>query len=201
MKYSKITDNNAPKKILISLGFFLFLSFLLFTSCRNKLSDVNAITFVDTFPVETGRNVEIIYSDSAYIQAVVKSPYYKRYEGENPYIEMPEGISVVFYDTAMNARTRLRSKYAIKYDRKKVMEAKNDVVVINEIGERLNTEHLIWDEEQRKIYTDVFVKITKADEVVYGEGMEADDSFRKWVIKKPRGTFYINTEEEEEPKE
>lgn len=77
------------------------------------------------------------------------------------------------------------------------MEVKNDVVVVNEKGERLNTEHLIWDEKTRRIYTDVFVKITTPDKVFYGDGLDADDSFMKWVIKKPRGTFYVNTDETE----
>ncbi|MEI6122318.1 MAG: LPS export ABC transporter periplasmic protein LptC [Bacteroidota bacterium] len=169
-------------------------------SCKNKLEDINAITFVDTAPVEIGKNVEIIYSDSGKIQAITKAPLYKRYKGKNPYYEMPNGVNVVFYDSVMRVKTHLTSKYAIKYDKKNVMEAKNDVVVVNEKGEQLNTEHLIWDEARRKIYTEVFVKITTADKIFYGDGMDADDSFLKWVIKKPRGTFYINTEKNDTEK-
>ncbi len=174
-----------------------FLGILLLFSCKNKLEDINAITFVDTLPVESGKNVETIYSDSAKIQAIIKAPVYKYYMGKNPYHEMPQGINVVFYDSAMRVKTHLTSKYAIKYDKKDVMEAKNDVVVVNEKGEQLNTEQLIWDEKTKRIYTDVFVKITTADKIFYGEGMDADESFIKWVIKKPRGTFYINTDKNE----
>ena len=76
------------------------------------------------------------------------------------------------------------------------MEAKNNVVVVNQIGEKLNTEHLIWDEKKRRIYSNDFVKITKKDEIVIGEGMEADESFDKWVIRKPKATFFINVDEE-----
>lgn len=168
---------------------------ILVFSCKNKLEDVNAISITDTFPVSTGKNVEVIYSDSAKIQAIVKAPLYKRYVGENPYVEMPKGMKVVFYDSAMRIKTRLTSKYAIKYDKKDVMEAKNDVVMVNEKGEQLNTEHLIWDEKHRRVYTEVFVKITTADKIFYGDGMDADDSFIKWVIKKPRGTMYLQDDE------
>lgn len=184
--------------LLKNLIVFSFSALLIFSSCKNKIEDINAITFSDTFPVETGRNIEIIYSDSAKIQTIIKSPYYKRYAGKNPYVEMPKGIDAVFYDSAMRVKTHLTSKYAIKYDKKSIMEVRNDVVVINEKGERLNTEHLIWDEKINRIYNDVFVKITTPDKVFYGDGLDADDSFMKWVIKNPRGTFYVNTDDTEE---
>jgi LPS export ABC transporter protein LptC len=183
--------------VLIKTGFIIAFTGIMFLSysCKNKLEDINAITVSDTFPVETGINVEIISSDSARIQAVIKAPLYKRYKGKNPYVEMPKGINVVFYDSLMQVKTRLTSKYAIKYDKLNLMEVKNDVVVVNKKGEKLNTEHLIWDQKKRRIYNDVFVKITTADKIFYGDGLDADDSFIKWIIKKPRGTFYINDKE------
>lgn len=61
-------------------------------------------------------------------------------------------------------------------------------------GEKLNTEHLIWNEDSAKIYTDEFVKITTTDEIIMGEGMEANQDFSKWKIYKIRGT--INVKEE-----
>jgi LPS export ABC transporter protein LptC len=183
--------------VLLKTGFVFAITGImcLSYSCKNKLEDINAITITDTFPVETGINVEIISSDSAQIQAIIKAPLYKRYKGKNPYIEMPKGIKVVFYDSLMRVKTRLTSKYAIKYDKLNVMEVRNDVVVINEKGEQLNTEHLIWDQKKKRIYNDVFVKITTVDKIFYGDGLDADDSFLKWIIKRPRGYFYIKDDE------
>jgi LPS export ABC transporter protein LptC len=183
--------------VLLKTGFVFAITGIMFLSysCKNKLEDINAITINDTFPVETGINVEIITSDSAKIQAILKAPLYKRYKGKNPYVEMPKGINAVFYDSLMRVKTRLTSKYAIKYDKLNVMEVMNDVVVINEKGEQLNTEHLIWDQKKRRIYNNVFVKITSTDKVFLGDGLDADDSFLKWIIKKPRGTFFIKDDE------
>lgn len=186
---------NRPVTLEKYILVFSSLIFLLLTACKNKIEDINALTYSDTSPVETGKNIKIIYSDSAKIKTIIKSPFYKRYEGKNPYVEMPRGIDAVFYDSIMRVKTHLTSKYAIKYEKKNIMEVRNDVVVINEKGERLNTEHLIWDEKTQRIYTDVFVKITTPDKVFYGDGLDADESFMKWVIKKPRGTFYINTDD------
>jgi LPS export ABC transporter protein LptC len=161
------------------------------------MDEVQGFINLDTFPVETGTNMEIIYSDSAKIQAVLKAPRYKRYEGNNPYTVLPAGMLVIFYDSVMREKTRLTASYAIKYDKMEVMEVRHNVEVVNAAGEKLNTEKLIWNEQARRIYTDVFVKITQPDKILYGEGMDADDSFSKWEIRKPRGTFYVNTDEEE----
>jgi LPS export ABC transporter protein LptC len=183
--------------VLLKTGFVFVITGIMFLSysCRNKLADINAIIITDTFPVSTTKNVESLYSDSAKIQTRLKAPLLKSYAGKNPYTEWPKGIDVIFYDSLMRIKTHITSKYAIKYDKKNIMEAKNDVVVINEKGERLNTEHLIWDAKRRKIYTNVFVKITTEDKVFFGDGLDADESFIKWTIRKPRGKFFIKDDE------
>jgi LPS export ABC transporter protein LptC len=182
------------KKVVLPALILLLFS-LLNLSCKNKLEDINAILIMDTFPILEGKNIETVYSDSGMVQALMSSPYYRRYAGNNPYIEMPLGIRVVFYDSAQHVKNKLTAKYAIKYEKKDLMEAKNDVVVVNEKGEMLQTEHLIWDEKQRKIYSNVQVRIRSKDKIFLGQGMEADDSFVKWKITKLTGKLYIKDEE------
>jgi LPS export ABC transporter protein LptC len=182
---------------LIVVGFLLS-GTLILDSCHNHMEDINAITYRDTFPIESARDVEMVYSDSAIIKALVKSPVVNRYAGEDPYIIMPKGLTVLFYDSAMRVRTKLTAQYAIKYEKSDLMEVRNNVEVVNHIGEKLNTELLIWDQKKRKIYSNVFVKITQIDKVLFGDGMDADESFDKWTIRKPKGTFYIEMDEETE---
>jgi LPS export ABC transporter protein LptC len=175
----------------------LFLFFLAH-SCSNRMDEISAVTYKDTLPVESARDVEMVYSDSAIIKASVKSPQVNRYAGENPYIIMPSGLTLLFYDSVMNVRTRLTALYAMKYLKTDMLEARNNVVVINHLGEKLNTEHLVWDQKNQKIYSEVFVKITTPEKVLYGDGLDADESFDKWAIRKPKGTFYIHMDDEEE---
>ena len=184
-------------KIFFSVSVIALFFLLATSSCKNDITKVNEITYRDTFPCETAKNVEIIYSDSAKIVAKLNAPIINRYIGPNPHIELPKGMNLVFFDSVMNVKTSLSAKYAIKYNNTSVWEAHNDVVVTNEKGERLNTEKLVWDEKRRIIYSNSFVKITKPDEVLIGEGMEADESFDKWTIKKPKGSFNINNDKKE----
>lgn len=168
---------------------------LVFMSCVNEKSEVEKVTQDENYPVESTYDSEIYYSEDAKMKVKAFAPEMHRYIGEVNYNEMPKGVEVDFYDSTDQAGSKLTANYAIDRQSEFIMEAKYDVVVINAEGEQLNTEHLIWDRKARKIYSDVFVKITTEDEIIMGEGFESNETFTKYKILKPRGTISQNDEE------
>ncbi len=174
-------------KILLVL---LFASFIV-SSCENDLERVKIIASKSELPIESTINATLIYSDSAQLQVKLIAPRLDRFIGEKPYIEFPLGVEIEFYDGDMEVSSRLTANYAISYEDEGIMEAKGNVILINELGEQLNTEHLIWDEKTGKIHSEEFVKITTADEIIMGEGFESNQSFTKFKIKKIKGTINI----------
>ena len=184
------------KKIFFSCALtsylLLFTSSIFLTSCENDIAKINLITSTDNAPVESGKSVEVIYSDSAKVKMKLISSQVDRYTGNNPHTEMPKGVKIEFYDDSLKVKSKLTANYAMRYENKKRMEAKQNVVVTNEKGDRLNTEHLIWDEEKKIIYTEEFVKITTADEILMGDGLEANQDFSKYKIKNITGTINLN---------
>lgn len=187
------------KKILyISL---LFISFASFIACENDIDVVNSITSATEkkLPLESSKNVEFLYSDSAVVRAKLTAPQIDRYGGKKPYLELPLGMNVIFYQENKTEQTKLTANYGIGYDSgngvMEKMEAKGNVIVINEKGEKLNTEHLTWNTFTKKIYTDDFVKITTKDQVICGDGMEADQDFSEYKIKNVTGTFDVGDPE------
>lgn len=160
-------------------------------SCENNIETVNTVTAKDNTPFEISKNIKLIYSEDSKILVQLKTPLLERYMGERPYMEMPRGVEVNFYDSLMKVSSHLKANYAISYENEKITEARNNVIVINEKNEQLNTERLFWDEKKAIIYSDVFVKITTPDEVLFGEGFESDERFDKWTIRRPKGSFTI----------
>ncbi|MBC8146685.1 MAG: LPS export ABC transporter periplasmic protein LptC, partial [Bacteroidetes bacterium] len=116
-------------KILISI-FVIACTAILF-SCKNDIQDVNSLFDFDKRPVDVAKEVEIAYSDSGEIKMLLKSPIMEKYEGDDPYTEMPKGVKVFFYDSLKTINSYLTANYAINHEKSKIMEAKNDVVVIN----------------------------------------------------------------------
>ncbi len=176
-----------------------FVGLAMLFSCQGDLQTIDAVTQYDEGPVESAFNVEIIYSDHGHTRMILQAAQMDRYENEETYLELPQGLYVVFYDTLKQKSSSLSAKYAISYEDSEIIEAHNDVVVINEQGERLNTEELIWDQKKQTIYSDKFVKVTTEDEVLYGEGFESDERFDYWRILKTHGTFMVDTRGETEP--
>ena len=183
------------KSLLTGISALLLIA-LLSASCENDIKVVNNLNSPDTLPVETAKNIELIYSDSGEMQVWLKSPLYNTYEGKNPYTEFPKGVEVIFYNPGKKVKSTMKANYAIIYQKTKIMEARYNVVVVGvEKNESLNTEHLVWDERSRKIYSDDFVKVTTHDKVLFGQGFESDQSFDNWFIRKPTGFISVKPDE------
>ncbi len=180
---------NSIKNTIVFLTLVFIISFL--SSCENDIEKIKLVT-QKSLPSESAKEIEIIYSDSALVRARIKAPKMDHFVTENPYREMAKGIDAVFFDSKMKVQSKLTANYAISYEQKKTMEARGNVVVVNEKGDQLNTEHLIWDQVKAKIYSKEFVKITTADEIIYGNGFEADQNFRKYKIFNIKGMISLN---------
>lgn len=161
----------------------------LITACENDEKQVEQITQKKNFPVETASNIEVLYSDSAIVKVKLTAPEMKRFTGIKPYIEMPKGINLTFYNDSLHVVSTLRANYAISREQEDIMEARNNVEVVNEKNEKLNSEHLIWNKRTHKIYSDVFAKITTSNEIIYGNGFEANEDFSKYKINQVTGIF------------
>jgi len=169
---------------LIGIIFFLGFGWM---GCVNDINEVNKATQLAEPGVEHGTNIELFYSEFGQVKVKVTAPSVMRYLTENPYTEFDKGLRVDFYDAYMQPGTWLTANYGIRYEAEARTVLRNDVQVLNEKKEHLSTEELIWDEKRHIIYTDKFVKITTPDQVLYGEGMEADEQLTKYIIKKPTG--------------
>jgi LPS export ABC transporter protein LptC len=65
-----------------------------------------------------------------------------------------------------------------------------DSVVVKNIlkGDTVHCKTLWWDQHTEKFYTDDSVRIYTKDKILFGKGMEADQNFRWYTIKKLTGS-------------
>ncbi len=189
-----LSDVNMINRKYFSVLCLVFSGILI--SCENDLEKVEKIASNEvSLPVETSKGVEIIYSDSSIVRAKLISPILKYYKVSNSYHEMPKGIYVEFYGANKQIESTLTAKYGRKFMNQGIIEVKDSVVVINNKGERLDTEKLIWNEKTRKIYTNSFVRITTEKDIMFGEGLEANQNFTNYKIFKYRGSINLDNEQ------
>jgi LPS export ABC transporter protein LptC len=181
----------------VFLGSMVISAMVMLLSCTPTTHKPGDFEIDRSIPTEEAFDIRVNYSDSGNKQIEMEAPHIIRFgNAEEPYTEYPKGMHVLFYDRYGEVNSSITANYAVQYDQQRVTEARNDVVVVNRKGETLHTEHLIWDEQEEKIYTEEFVRITTENESITGYGFEADQEFDSYTIKKIRGT--INFEENED---
>ena len=173
------------------------LAMMLLSACDNNLEVVKNLESLEKMPDVSQTDIEIIYSDSAKVRAKITAKRSDIYAEQ--YFEFPLGMRVFFYDDSLHVTNQLTAKYAIYHIKKDLYEARNDVVVINSKGQKLNTEQLFWDRNKHIIYSQKYCKVTDADGLphVGNNGLESDEKFEEYHFKSVRGTLNIPVEESE----
>jgi LPS export ABC transporter protein LptC len=160
-------------------------------SCQTNPVEMEALSKELEEPTVSTQDIAWFYTKNGKASFKLNSPEMFRYDGEEPYLEFPIGLELESFEEQGNKDAYLRADYAIQYLKDKLIEAKGNVLLQNVKGEKLETEHLIWDEAKELIYTEEFVKITKEGQVIMGEGFESDIYFSEYTLKKSRGTINL----------
>lgn len=165
----------------------------LLLSCENKRADIMALTMPKMVPSQQGAGITMIYTDSANLKMVLKANKMLMFEKNvsEPFTILPKGVMVGFYNAQGKLDATLKANYGVRYSLRKRMEVKYNVELVNKNGEVLNTEHLIWDEIAKKMTSDAFVKITTADKIIMGKGIESNQDFTNYQIKEVTGTIQV----------
>lgn len=178
--------------IRLFLGLLSF-SFILACSSTPEAEVSKVAKAVKDLPVEVGSNVTINYTDSGYLKAKVFAPLLERWATETKMeTEMQKGITAYFYNQEGKVSSYIKSKYAIRDEKTMTMTARKDVYVVNNQGDTLRTEELIWDERTNRIYSDKSVRITTPDKIIMGTGLESNTEFTKFKVLNITGIISLN---------
>ena len=174
---------------------------ILFFGCeKNNIQEIKAFASTDNLPVVEAEQFETLLTDSGQIRFFLKAPKLMRFENEGKaYVEFPEGMELVRYDANHQVVSSITADYAKEFVVENKWEAKNNVIATNAQGDTLKTEHLIYEEDNEKIYTEEFVKIIRADQIITGIGFTSDQNMQNWKIKNPKGTIYVAVDEDPKP--
>ncbi len=180
-----------------SILLFLLAAGCFFPSCENDLEKIKTITSIDQFPDASGKNYEILYSDSFRVRVRILAPEIERfYRVEEPYIKFPKGMTAYFYDDSLKIEAYIKAKDVVYFEKDYLWEAKNNVEARNLAnGNQINTEHMFWDERRHMIYSHTQSRIVNEDGTFYGEnGFEARQDLSWYRLKKSRGVVTLKDE-------
>lgn len=157
-------------------------------SCSNDVEEINQLLAEDLQTnVERGKNIRIFYSDSALVKVIINAPILERYNAFNDSKDVfPKGILIEFLNDKKVVDSWLKADQAVREARTSKVTAKGNVIFYNAKNEKLETPELIWDENERMVYTEKIVRITQAEkgDTTYGFGFRANQDFSRIEIKK-----------------
>ncbi|MBK8622661.1 MAG: LPS export ABC transporter periplasmic protein LptC [Saprospiraceae bacterium] len=136
--------------------------------------------------IERGKDIRMIYSDSAKIKMTVTAPVLERYiqPGQEKEI-FDKGILVTFMGQESQPVSWLEANTAIRDVRTGKITTKGRVEFWDN-RKKLESPELIWDENRQIVYTDKIVRITDKiqGDTTYGFGFSANQNFTIFEVKK-----------------
>ena len=188
---------SVSSRILYMKSIIVLLGAIMLLACKNDIKEVNALAEREKRPDMTGENLELVYSDSARIKYRVLAPEYIKVNREKEkYEEFPKGIHVLSYDPAGKMIGSIKAKYAKKLEDEMLGEARNEVVIINAEGKKLETELLYWDMKKELIYSDRYVKLSADGQIIEGNnGFHSDQNLNHPVFENISGSIEVEKQQ------
>lgn len=188
-------SNRTLKSILVIL-----LTGMLF-SCENDIDQIKALTDDLDYPVQTVKNGTYHYTENSELTNTLIASMLKRYEGDNPRIEVEGGFEMLMYDSLEEVSAVLSAQRGTYYDTEGRLEARENVVFKNNEGATLKTEELIWLQDSDKVFTNKFVEITNDDGSIFSKGMTTNSKFSYYRLWEVNGDILLDQPEKEEKEE
>lgn len=163
----------------------------LFVSCVNDLDRVAAVEIPQAAPDRITSGAEYLFTDSGSVRNRLRAGRIAEWSTEPKRTELSEGLELVFYDANGERSSVLTARRGVIVPAEKRMEVNEQVVFVNDKGERLETEQLTWDQDSGRVHTDRAVRIERGGDIIHGQGLVAAEDFSRYTISRITGILEL----------
>lgn len=176
-------------KYIIEFIFLLFFTLFL-TSCEEKKKVEVANKY--NGPLMATENLVVMYSDSG--RTTVKLTTARQLKFQNEDEVYPKAVYVTFYDKNGVEYSSLRGDSG-RYEKSNgLYKVMGNVFFFNRLQQQsLATDVLNWSPLRKKVYTDRKFTIKTPKEELHGVGMDADQDFTHYTMRRTKGTFAVDS--------
>jgi LPS export ABC transporter protein LptC len=181
----------ATLRIVLRRGLSVAPWLILTYGCQSSTEgEVTKKPILYTGPIVETTNVVTLFSDSARLKFKLKAPLEQKYDQGDVWYR--QGVLLTFYDGVGRVQNTLSGNVG-HYDKgKNLYHVRGHVRVVSAVKkQQVDTEELFFDQNKERIYTDTFVRIETATEVLTGTGLTANQDFSRYTILHPAGTFVL----------
>lgn len=143
-------------------------------------------------PLMEVNNLSVILSDSGKVSISLTTA--KQLKMQNEDEVYPKTVYVTFFDDQGVPYSTLRGDSARFLKSENLYRVMGNVFFYNRTAQQsLASDLLLWNPVSRRIYTDKKVTINTPTEKMVGIGMEADQDFTQFQMKKVTGIFQVDS--------
>lgn len=169
---------------------------LLMGSCRNDPKEIKALVSKSALQEDKAYDVTFIISEHGVAKVRIYAKEFIRNDvAKPPFTDMKKSIRVEFFDDSLHVTNTLTAHYARYYEKQGNVLLRDSIVVKNIKGETLKTQELVWNQNIKKYFTEKPVSIQTPTQILYGDGLEANEDFSWYEIKHPTGVVQVNKSE------
>ena len=169
-------------------------------SCKEKLSEAEHLD-LDSTPVQTIDSMFFVNTENGSLKMRVEAPVMERYDNDTCSYELfPQGLAVYAYTEGDKLETMLFSDNAKHFKSKthptEMWSAFGNVVVQNVIRQQtMETDTLYWDQANKEIYTDCYVRMFSDQGFMQGFGMRSDEMARNSSLLRAFDSYGVVVED------
>ena len=177
----------------ITAAFLAAVMFLLLSGCSSSKKNLtDAILERDSLPTMQSLGVTTLISDSGITRYKIITEEWNIFDKKNPpHWAFEKGIYLEKFDTLLRIDANILADTAYYYEKKKLWELRGNVKILSQQGDKFETQQLFWDERNKKIYSDQYIRIEQPDKAIAGYGFESNQELTEYEIKNTEGIFTI----------
>lgn len=159
-----------------------------FCSCESNLKDVQKIGVSTFSPTGEADDVNLKYTDSGKIKAILVSPKLLDYSTlKYPFTEFPKGVKVTLFDEKQH-ESFVVADYAITYAKTNIIDLQGNVRITSYDGKILETSQLYYDQKNEWFFTEKHFKFTDpAGGYLEGPGVDFSKDFKVFNMQNSQG--------------
>ena len=164
----------------------------MFFSCKNNFNDVQQIGVSENEPIGIAEDINLKYTDSGKIKAILLSPKMLDYSNRNfAFTEFVDGIHLELFDDENNKSTVV-ADYAIVYDKTDLIDLQGHVVLSTHEKDTLFAQQLYYDQVKEWLFTNQPVTFRTGTDLINGNGFDSDVNFTQAEVLEINGIITLN---------
>ena len=167
----------------------IWMSVFLLISCGQQENYQMRLT-TELVPAGIAENIEVKYTDSARIKAVLMAEKMVDYSNvKYPFNDFPDGVHVTIFDDEKN-ENYVEADYAITYTKTCLIDLRGNVKITSHNGTVMTTPQLYYDQKLNWFFTEHYFKVVDENESVFeGIGIDFDSEFKTMNAHQNRGVI------------